>query len=153
MPDFETLIDAVERGAAENVRAMVQTNPGLIHQRDEIGATPLHHATFTGQRAIAQLLIERGADVNATDARYGATPAGWAIEYLRESGGFLAIELDDLAFAIARGDVDWADRFLKRFPRLREVSNTHGIPFKTLARQSGNPRMARLFELVNDSAQ
>ena len=70
---------------------------------------------------------------------------GLAIEYLREIGGFLAIELNDLAHAIRQGDVEWGTRFLHRFPALREASDTQGKPFKLLAAQSGNQEIAKLF--------
>jgi hypothetical protein len=73
--------------------------------------------------------VQHGADINASDAQFGATPAGWAIEYPREMGGFLGIELSDLAFAIERRDVEWVQRFLKRFPRLRQASDTQGRSF------------------------
>lgn len=61
-------------------------------------------------------------------------------------GGFLAIELNDLAFAICRGDVEWTARFLKRFPALRHAADKHGTPFKTLAEGSGNPAIVNLFD-------
>ena len=94
-----------------------------------------------------QRLLERGADINSTDSRFGATPAGWAIEYLREMGGYLAIELDDLAYAIQFGDSRWVARFLKRFPSLRQANDTNGTPLRRLARESGNPEILGLFGL------
>ena len=146
MGDFEKLIEAAKRGAVEDVRAIVPSHPELINKRDALGATALHHAAFGGHRLVVQLLVQQGAEINARDAQFGATPSGWAIEYLREMGGFLAIELDDLAYAIRRGDVKWATRFLKRFPALRQASDTQGNRFKLLAHQSGNPEIVRLFE-------
>lgn len=89
--------------------------------------------------------MEQGAEINARDTEFGATPARWAIEYLREMGGFLVIELDDFAYAIWRCDVEWVTRFLKRFPTLRETSDPQGIPFKPLAQQSGIPEIAKFF--------
>jgi hypothetical protein len=97
-----------------------------------------------GNRQPVQLLVERGANVNAADDRFGATPVGWAIEYLRELGGYLAIELDD-AYAIQVGDTCWVARFLTRLPDLREASAMSGAPFRELARQSGNQEVAALF--------
>ena len=94
-----------------------------------------------------QLLLERGADINSKDSQFGATPAGWAIEYLREMGGYLAIELDDLAYAIQLGDPRWVARFLKRFPSLRQARDTNGTPFQRLARESGKREIAGLFGL------
>ena len=146
MTDLEKLIDAAKAGSIEDAQALLQLHPELIHDRDKSGATALHYAAFAGHRDLVRLLVQNGADINARDDKFGATPAGWAIEYLRELKGFLGIELEDFAHAIRRGDVDWAARFLKRFPALRQAADRDGTPFKTLANQSGNPAMARLFD-------
>jgi ankyrin repeat protein len=145
MSEVEKLMEAAKRGDVEDVRAIVQSHPELIDERDELGATALHHAAFSGQQLVAELLVENGAEINARDAKFNATPAGWAIEYLREMGGLLGIELDDFAYAIERGDVEWAARFLKRFPGLARANDIRGNPFKLLAEQSGNPEIMRLF--------
>ncbi len=146
MSELEKLVEAAKCGDVESVSALVRRNPELINERDEFGATALHHAAFGGHRAVAQLLVQHGAEINARDAEFGATPAGWAIEYLREMGGFLGIELDDFAYAIRRGDVEWTMRLLRRFPDLRSAGDTRGNSFKLLAGQSGNPEILRLFE-------
>ncbi|HKW96805.1 MAG TPA: ankyrin repeat domain-containing protein [Bryobacteraceae bacterium] len=140
------LIDVVSQGNLERAGAILDADGTLTNQRDETGATPLHYAAFNGNRAMVKLLVARGADVNAPDSRFGATPAGWAIEYLRELGGYLGIELDDLAYAIQLGDTRWVARFLKRFPSLRRASDTKGRSFQALARESGNRDIVNLFE-------
>jgi len=145
MSEFERLIDAAKRGDLADVRAIVQNHAELINQRDPSGATALHYAAFAGHRSVVHELVSEGAAINVTDTRFGATPTGWAIEYLREMGGFLAIELDDFAHAIRRADIEWVKRFLTRFPALREASDSEGRPFKLLAQQSGNQEIAKLF--------
>jgi len=145
MNDLTSLTEAVTQGDLDRVRTILGINAGLVQQRDESGATALHYATLNGHREIVQLLLDRGGDINSTDSRFGATPAGWAIEYLRERGGYLAIELNDLAYAIALGDARWVARFLKRFPALRQASDTNGTPFQQLARESGNREIIALF--------
>jgi hypothetical protein len=65
---------------------------------------------------------------------------------MRELGGFLGIELSDLAFAIRRGDVEWVKRFVARFPALRSASDETGKLFSELARESGNAEIVRLIE-------
>ena len=62
-------------------------------------------------------------------------------EYLRERGGYLAIELQDLAYAIELGDASWVARFLERFPTLRQGRDVNGKPFRELAEESGNPEV------------
>ena len=146
MNEFERFIEAAKRGALGDVRTIAQSSPEFLNRKDETGATALHYAAIGGHPAVVRLLVECGADINVTDSEYGATPAGWAIEYLREMGGFLAIELDDLAFAIGRGDVAWVKRFLTRFPRLRRARDSYGKSFEALAGESGNPEIVRLFE-------
>ena len=147
MSDLENMIEAVKQGDLKRVRAILESDDRLASQRDESGATPLHYAALNGHRQIVHLLLERGADINSADRQFGATPAGWAIEYLREKGAYLAIELDDLAYAIQLGDTRWVARFLKRFPSLRQASDTNGTPFQRLARESGNGKIAELFGL------
>jgi len=124
---------------------MLDENCELAHQRDEFGATALHYAALNGHREIVQLLLDRGAEINTADSRFGATPTGWAIEYLRERGGYLSIELNDLAFAIEDRDVKWVARFLKRFPMLRQGTDAKGKPFRQLADESANPEIIALF--------
>jgi hypothetical protein len=41
-------------------------------------ATALHAAAGQGQRAVVELLVERGADQSIKDVRYQSTPLGWA---------------------------------------------------------------------------
>jgi hypothetical protein len=91
------------------------------------------------------LLLDRGADINCRDGQFDATPAGWAIEYLRERSGFLDIEMNDFAYAIEVGDARWVARFLKRFPALRESRGKNGKTFRQLADESGNPEVMALF--------
>ena len=145
MNGLNDLIEAVRQSDADRVATLLDANDALARQRDKTGATPLHYAVLAGQREIAQLLIARGADINSSDGEFGATPAGWAIEYLRELGGHLGIELDDLAFAIAQEDVRWVARFLKRFPMLRQARYKGGKTFRQLAQESGNEEIAGLF--------
>jgi hypothetical protein len=145
MSDLAKLTKAAEHGELENVRAILDANHDLVNQKDDSGATALHYAAFNGHRDVVWLLLDHGAHINSTDSQFGATPAGWAIEYLREKGGYLAIELDDFAYAIETGDVRWVARFLKRFPGLREESSTKGKTFQQLAVESGNREIAGLF--------
>jgi len=151
MSDLEYLIEAIEEGKPERVGAILETNLELVNQRDESGATPLHYATLYGHQDIVRLLVKKGAEINSTDYENRGTPTGWAIHYLREMGGYLAIELDDLAYAIQLGDARWVERFLKRFPGLRLASDKNGRPFQQLAQESGNQEIIRLFRAEDDA--
>ena len=149
MTEFERLIDAAKRGDLTEVQAIITAGSPAqrvnLNQRDSSGATALHYAAFGGHCSVVHELVSHGADINATDSKFGATPAGWAIEYLREMGGFLGIELNDFAYAICQGDVEWVKRLLGRFPALGAASDTQGKPFKLLAQESGNREIVELF--------
>jgi ankyrin repeat protein len=145
MTAFEKLIDAAEKGNLDEVRDVLGDHAEFINQKDSTGATALHYAAFGGHRSVVEELVKHGADVNVRDNRFGATPTGWAIEYLREVGGLLGIEMEDFGHAIRRGEVEWVTRFLRRFPALRTASDSHGKPFQLLAHESGNQEIADLF--------
>ncbi len=151
MSHLSKLIKAIEQRDADQVRSILEQHGELVHERDKAGATALHYAAFDGNREIVQLLLDKGADINTTDSSFGATPAGWAIEYLREKGGYLGIELTDFAYAIETGDARWVARFLERFPGLRQATATNGKPFRQFAEESGNREVIALFQRVKMS--
>lgn len=151
MGKSDKLINAIKLRDIEQIKTILDEDGELVNAYDETGATALHHAAFAGLREIVQLLLDRGAEINIRDSQFGATPAGWAIEYLRERGGYLGIELQDLAFAIGLGDARWVARFLERFPALRQGRDVNGKPFRQLAQESGNREIAALFRLPDES--
>jgi ankyrin repeat protein len=141
MSELDKLIEAVKRDAFEDVRAIVESRPDLVRAKDETGATALHYGAFDGRRDIVQLLVHFGADINATDGKFGSTPAGWAIEYIREMGGFLEIELRDMAYAIERAtSTGWRD-FSSAFQTFAEPACREGPPSVSLP---FNPETRRL---------
>ena len=144
MTDLQAIIEAIEHDDFAAAAAIVERNKQVVSETDETGATALHYAAFHGRGRIVRLLIERGADINSRDSECGATPAGWAIEYLREAGGHLAIELDDLAYAIETRDAKWVRRFLTRFPHLRTATYRNQITFRQLAAESSDPEIVRM---------
>jgi ankyrin repeat protein len=80
-PDFMQLPDPLF-AAAEQDRADVVAfaldlgvSPDVHDAHNE---RPLHRAAVNNALSVARLLVERGADVDARDSRYDATPLGWA---------------------------------------------------------------------------
>lgn len=73
MTTADELFDAVAQGLVDRVRALLEADPALLMVRDSLGDTPLHVAVWNDQSAVAALLLERQADVNARDAD-GRTP-------------------------------------------------------------------------------
>ena len=79
--DGAGFVRAVESGFDVNVASDV----------DGSMRTPLHHTAAAGDVAALRLLVEHGADLEAIDPTFNATPLGWAeffekdeaAEYLR----------------------------------------------------------------------
>ena len=145
MTDSRDLFTAVRSGDLVRVLDLLRRSPRLVSARDQEGATALHYATEGGNRAIVQALLDAGADINARDSRFEATPAGWAIEYLRQRGGLLGIEIEDTVLAITLGDAELVRRFVTRLPALRHAVGKDGTPLKDRARASGNSEIASAF--------
>ena len=144
MSEIDELVAAIEAGDRNTVEEMLGSDVTLARAYDSEGATALHAATFHGRQDIVDLLLQAGADINARDREYSATPAGWAIHYLRERGGLLAIEIEDVCFAIERGDITWVERLVARHPALVRASDREGRRLADLAR--GHAGMTEVFE-------
>jgi ankyrin repeat protein len=62
-------------GKPETVRALLRKDRDFVRARSTLGWTPLHHAAFGNNVAVAKLLLEAGADVNAVaQNRFANTP-------------------------------------------------------------------------------
>ncbi len=144
------LFAAVQSGDTGRVRELLTSDPALVRVKDKDGATALHYATLNGYREIVALLLKNGADINTRDDRFDATPTGWAIEYLRDAGGLLAIEIEDVLFAIRENDVRWVRRLLTRLPTLAKARDAQGKTLSAFATESGNEEIARMFEVEHD---
>lgn len=58
--------DAVRRGDLAKIRVLLQDDPTLVSNKDNQGMTPLFQAP---NKDVAELLLAKGADVNARDNR------------------------------------------------------------------------------------
>ena len=73
---FADRLDLLARHGVDVSGAELVTRDG--DDDDEGGATPLHEAAWDGDLERIQRLLDAGADPTATDARFNATPLGWA---------------------------------------------------------------------------
>jgi ankyrin repeat protein len=72
---------AVRQGDLQVLQSLLLKNPGLANSRsttDARGTFPLHVAAEFGQAEAAQLLLEKGADVQLLDLENDASALGWA---------------------------------------------------------------------------
>jgi hypothetical protein len=72
--DVARLIDLVRYRTKEAVAAFIaEKGDAVVHLRDKDGKTMIQHATETGRTAVIDILIQRGANVDAPDNN-GMTP-------------------------------------------------------------------------------
>jgi hypothetical protein len=143
--ESDDLFAAVRGRDYEQACEILKRRPESARARDSDGATALHYAAEIGDQKTVKALLDAGADINARDLQFGATPTGWAIEYLRQRGGLLGIEIEDAKHAIANGDQRSVQRYLARFPALRVAADRGGTALREHALNCGNDEVARLF--------
>jgi ankyrin repeat protein len=71
--DFEAFYEAVTMGERDTVEAMLAKDPTLARASDAMGFTALHGIVGEDEPELAELLIDRGADVAARNDM-GMTP-------------------------------------------------------------------------------
>ncbi|HKW46644.1 MAG TPA: hypothetical protein VJN70_04335 [Gemmatimonadaceae bacterium] len=111
---------------------MLDADPARVHERGGDGQTPLH---FARSRRVADLLLDRGADVDAKDLDHRSTPAQWMLgdvedgetprrdlaKYLVERGASV-----DIFLAAALGLTSEARGMLERDPSLLKIRTGQG---------------------------
>lgn len=110
--------------------SMLANDPACAHERGGDGQTPLH---FARSRAVIDLLLSAGADIDARDADHRATAAQWMLDRRRDAGRFaLAQHLGergatcDIFLAAALGRTADVVKMLERNPSLLDVQTGKG---------------------------
>ncbi len=72
----KAIIKAAKTGDDFTVKQLLAIDSSLISARDADDSTPLHCATWKGHQNVVAVLLEHGADVNATNKNdhWGTTP-------------------------------------------------------------------------------
>ena len=89
-----SIYDAAWGGNIEAVKQHLDAGADVNAKFDDDGISPLHYAAYRSHKEIAELLISKGADVNAKDEN-GDTPLNWAA-----AGGHM--EIAELLIASGR---------------------------------------------------
>jgi ankyrin repeat protein len=114
------------------LRSILAQDRSRVHERGGDGQTPLH---FARSRAVVDLLLEAGADIDATDRDHRSTPAQWMLgdsrdpaksrlevaRYLVERGAST-----DIFLAAALGLTNRVKELLTADPSLLALRTGHG---------------------------
>jgi ankyrin repeat protein len=76
--DHKAIAHAADRGDVPAVQLMLDLGFPLNAPVGDDGATPLHAAAGAGAADLVAFLLERGADIEAEDTSWAATPLCWA---------------------------------------------------------------------------
>jgi ankyrin repeat protein len=111
--------------------ALLAADPGRVHERGGDGQTPLH---FARSRAMVDLLLEAGADLDARDVDHRSTAAEWMLERRRGAGRYALAESlvergasTDIFLAAALGLTDRARQMLETDPGLLALRTGQGV--------------------------
>jgi len=124
-PEFAAY--AIERGAFVDIHAaahldmrerlgeLLAADPRMVHARGGDGQTPLHCARTV---AVAQVLLDHGAIIDARDIDHESTPAQYMVDSRQDVARFLIARgcHTDLLMAAAVGDLDLARKHLDANP-------------------------------------
>ena len=121
---------AAHLGRTDLLSRMIAENPARVQERGGDGQTPLH---FASSRAVIDLLLDAGADIDARDVDHRSTPAEWMLEQKRGAGRFdLARYLvergasADIFLAAALGLTDKVRAMLRANPKLLDLRTAQG---------------------------
>jgi ankyrin repeat protein len=124
--DIRRFAKLVQADDIKQATAMLAKDPALASVKNAMfRASPLH---LVSSVAMAKLLIDNGADVNALDAQYSATPLRWAVsncwnhsQEQKDLQNFLASKSPpetDIYYACALGDMAQVQKLLADNPKL-----------------------------------
>jgi ankyrin repeat protein len=108
----------------EKLRELLAADPTLVHARGGDGQTPLHFASTV---AVAELLLNHGADIDALDVDHESTPAQYMVRDRQEVARYLVQRgcRTDLLLAAAQGDAALVRRLLDSDPKCIRLRVTH----------------------------
>jgi ankyrin repeat protein len=112
---------AARHGMLDRLAALVESDPAEVHRRGGDGQTPLHVARNV---AVAEYLLDHGADIDALDVDHESTPAQYLIREHPDVARYLVGRgaRTDILLAAALGDAALVARHLQEDPASLETT-------------------------------
>jgi hypothetical protein len=162
-PAIAAFFHACESGDAATARALLESDPSLVHERDASdNVTGLHVSAANGHLEIVRMLLDAGADVHGHGDAHEGGVIGWATQRGNEAVIDLLLERGarhHIFSAMATRDLELVEKLVDEDPRclLRrrssfEIRQTplHAAfaPPEGLGYLSGEPDYAMLQRLI-----
>jgi uncharacterized protein len=132
-PKETPLIGAVSLGAEKVARVLLEHGAD-VEPTSVYGARALHWAAWMGLPSSVELLVARGADIEARCSQFGATPLFWAVHGYGPNGP-----------AQKRGQVE-AARILLTAGARADTANKEGLSAVELSRRCAKPDLYELLQ-------
>ncbi len=115
---------AAQLGRMEDLAALVAADPQSVHVRAGDGQTPLHVAPTI---AIAEFLLDHGADIDARDVDHESTPAQYLVRSHPDVARYLVARgaHTDILLAAGLGDVERVRALLDADPECIRWTVSH----------------------------
>jgi len=123
-----TLLLAVQRDRTDIVERLLDRGMSANHDFAELGhSRPLHHAAGADAAGVIELLVARGADVDARESYWNATPLGFAVfgERRRAIDALAPVSRDVFNLTLT-GNVERLRELFNEEPALAKAVKTNG---------------------------
>lgn len=157
----QEIIDAVKNNDPEKIKILLETDVTQINIKDPAGNTPLHIAAVNGSVPLVEMLLSKGADINAVNTQLN-TPLHLAImngkdevcKYLIEKGTDLTkqniVKKTPLHLTVRHNRRAIAEILIAKGAVVDSRDDMQRTPLGLAARESGNVDIAAL--LINKGA-
>jgi len=148
------LLDAAENGNLEAVQKHLAAGMDFELKCAGCGGTALLHAAFGGHKEIVELLIAKGADVNAKNDS-GRTSLNWAdkeiADLLRKHGGKTGEELDiSIHEAAWKGNIEAVKQHIADGADVNEKDDSEWTPLHNAAEKGHKEIVVQLIDAGAD---
>ena len=112
-PEWDSILSACQQNDSNKVREILQSDKNAANHSNQVGQSALHIASWWGHMDCISLLLEKGANIHATNLLTQATPLHCTIQSTRAAGKPRRLQSINLLLS-AGADPDALDKMGKK---------------------------------------